>query len=76
MLSFYQKYLSPYYHALGRAIFGNSFACRFSPTCSEYAKESFRRHGIIIGTKLSIGRLLRCQPLSNGGYDPVPEKLS
>ena len=74
MISFYQKYISPYYHALGHALFGSSFACRFSPTCSEYAKESFRLHGIITGTKLSIGRFLRCQPFSKGGVDPVPPR--
>jgi putative membrane protein insertion efficiency factor len=76
MITFYQKYISPYYHALGRALFGNAFACRFSPTCSEYAKESYRRYGIIVGTKLSVYRFLRCQPFSQGGFDPVPTQKS
>ncbi len=47
-------------------------ACRFEPTCSEYAMQALEKHGSIRGTGLSIYRLLRCQPFSKGGYDPVP----
>ncbi len=46
--------------------------CRFAPSCSEYAIESLQSHGAIRGTWLTIGRLLRCNPWSTGGYDPVP----
>lgn len=72
MFAFYKKYVSPIYHAIGRSLFGSSFACRFTPTCSEYAEEAYRLHGIIQGTKLSLRRFLRCQPFSKGGNDPVP----
>ncbi|HDQ40832.1 MAG TPA: membrane protein insertion efficiency factor YidD [Desulfonatronum sp.] len=47
--------------------------CRFLPTCSEYARQAVDRHGPIKGLLLAAWRLLRCQPLCAGGYDPVPE---
>lgn len=75
MISFYQKHISPLYHALGHSIFGSTFACRFTPTCSEYSRQSFARYGIIQGTKLSLNRILRCNPLFKGGFDPVPDKI-
>ncbi|MCM3923892.1 membrane protein insertion efficiency factor YidD [Frankia sp. AiPs1] len=46
--------------------------CRFEPSCSAYALTAVRRHGGMRGGALAVGRLLRCQPLSAGGYDPVP----
>ena len=46
-------------------------ACRFHPTCSEYCEEAIRRHGLVKGVVLGFLRLLRCQPLSRGGFDPV-----
>jgi len=45
--------------------------CRFYPTCSQYAVEALRRHGIGRGTVLSVKRILRCHPFHSGGYDPV-----
>ena len=48
--------------------------CRFSPTCSRYAIEAIEVHGAIKGTLLAIWRVLRCNPLCKGGYDPVPPK--
>jgi putative membrane protein insertion efficiency factor len=45
--------------------------CRYSPTCSQYAIEAVERRGVVIGTLKSIWRLLRCNPLFKGGYDPV-----
>lgn len=48
--------------------------CRFSPTCSEYALEAIRRHGIITGSVLGIKRILKCYPWNKGGLDSVPEK--
>lgn len=46
--------------------------CRFQPTCSEYAREAFQRHGFWRGLKLSVCRIMRCHPFNPGGYDPVP----
>ena len=48
--------------------------CRFTPTCSAYAIEAIQKRGASVGTLLSIWRILRCNPLCKGGYDPVPEK--
>jgi putative membrane protein insertion efficiency factor len=75
MLAFYKKCISPLYHGLGKSIFGSTFACRFTPTCSVYARQSYRQYGIIQGTKLSLNRILRCNPLFKGGFDPVPDKI-
>lgn len=49
-------------------------SCRFTPTCSAYALESFRRHGPIKGFFLTVRRIGRCHPWGVSGYDPVPEK--
>lgn len=64
LIKFYQKNISPQ----------KPPRCRFFPTCSQYAVEAIERFGTIKGSILSICRLLRCTPLSRGGYDPVPEK--
>ncbi len=48
--------------------------CRFHPTCSTYAIDALRTHGAARGSWLTVRRLLRCQPLGGGGYDPVPGK--
>lgn len=47
-------------------------ACRFVPTCSEYALEAVERHGALRGTGFAVARLLRCQPFARAGFDPVP----
>ena len=47
-------------------------ACRFTPTCSEYAREAVLRHGLARGLGLAARRLLRCHPFHAGGHDPVP----
>lgn len=47
-------------------------SCRFSPSCSEYARESVERHGFVRGLSLAARRVARCHPLGASGYDPVP----
>ncbi|WP_160180413.1 membrane protein insertion efficiency factor YidD [Paraglaciecola mesophila] len=64
LIRLYQLWLSP--------MLGPN--CRFHPTCSYYAIEAIKQHGIIIGGWLSIKRILKCHPLHSGGIDPVPEK--
>lgn len=48
--------------------------CRFHPTCSAYALTAIERHGPLVGTYLSVKRILKCHPLHPGGLDPVPPK--
>ncbi|MDR3176140.1 MAG: membrane protein insertion efficiency factor YidD [Desulfovibrio sp.] len=50
--------------------------CRFYPSCSEYAEEAVLRHGPVRGGMLAAWRILRCSPLTRGGYDPVPPNHS
>ena len=63
LIRFYKKNISP---ALPPC-------CRFLPTCSEYAYEAIERFGVFRGILLGLWRLLRCNPFSKGGYDPVPQ---
>ncbi|MCH7909699.1 MAG: membrane protein insertion efficiency factor YidD [Candidatus Hydrogenedentes bacterium] len=62
----YQRLLSPMLVVIG----GN--ACRFHPSCSQYAVEAIQKHGPLRGFGYAIRRILRCQPFCEGGYDPVP----
>lgn len=66
----YRKILSPALHA----VFGAKSFCRFSPSCSEFARQALITHGFFTGTLLSAWRILRCNPFCKGGFDPVPEK--
>jgi uncharacterized protein len=65
---FYKRAISPVLHALA----GVTGACRFQPTCSEYAAIAIATHGPLRGGCLALWRVLRCQPLCRGGFDPVP----
>ena len=47
--------------------------CRYHPTCSTYSREAFVKHNFLYASLLSIWRILRCNPFSKGGYDPVPK---
>ncbi|MCV0437598.1 MAG: membrane protein insertion efficiency factor YidD [Hydrogenophaga sp.] len=47
-------------------------ACRFEPSCSVYAIGALERHGALVGSRLTLGRLVRCHPWCEGGHDPVP----
>ncbi len=49
-------------------------ACRFYPSCSQYAVTALERHGALRGTALTARRLLRCHPFHPGGIDPVPDR--
>lgn len=73
-LSLYTKSLSPYFHALSHNLGLVKGGCRYSPTCSVYAREAFSSHGLFKGAWLSLLRLLKCNPWSKGGHDPVPPK--
>ena len=62
MIRFYQKFLSPLKHT----------RCPYTPTCSQYGLEAIQKYGAFKGSLLACWRILRCNPLSKGGYDPVP----
>ncbi|MCR4723452.1 MAG: membrane protein insertion efficiency factor YidD [Eubacteriales bacterium] len=62
LIRIYQSFISP---LLGPH-------CRYVPTCSEYAREALEKYGFVKGSYLAARRLLRCNPFSKGGYDPVP----
>ena len=62
MIRFYQKYLSPL----------KSTKCPYYPTCSQYGLEAIQKYGDVKGGLLALWRILRCNPFSKGGYDPVP----
>ena len=62
VLHVYKRFLSPLLPP----------ACRFTPTCSVYAREAILRYGLARGGALTLKRLLRCHPFHPGGFDPVP----
>lgn len=66
LVTLYRKGISPYIQP----------RCIYIPTCSTYALEAIERFGAIRGGLLSVWRVLRCNPLSRGGYDPVPDHFT
>jgi hypothetical protein len=68
----YQLVVSPLLHLAA----GPGAGCRFTPSCSEYARLAVSEHGLARGSWLALRRLLRCHPWQAGGHDPVPPKGS
>jgi uncharacterized protein len=62
----YQRWISP----------SRPRRCRYEPTCSAYAVEAIERHGAVRGATLAVWRLIRCNPFSHGGFDPVPHRFT
>jgi len=62
LINLYQRYLSPL----------KRYRCPYYPTCSNYGKEAIEKNGAFIGLFMAFWRVLRCNPFSRGGYDPVP----
>jgi len=69
ILTFYKKIITPI------LVINFGHACRFTPTCSEYAKEAIAHFGIVKGLILSLKRVSRCHPFGGYGYDPVTDKI-
>jgi putative membrane protein insertion efficiency factor len=63
LIKFYKKHLSLDERGVK--------VCRFTPTCSEYTYQAVEKHGIIRGIFMGFGRIVRCNPFSKGGYDPI-----
>ena len=51
-------------------------ACRYTPTCSEYAIEAVEQYGALRGTVMAVRRVVSCNPFARGGYDPVPQRVA
>ena len=64
LIKFYRSAISPYTRA----------HCKYIPTCSQYGLEAIERFGALKGGALTLWRIMRCNPFSSGGYDPVPDK--
>ncbi len=64
LIRFYQRTVSPY----------TPSCCKYVPTCSEYALQAIEVYGLWKGGRLAVWRILRCNPFSKGGFDPVPEQ--
>ncbi len=66
LIRFYKGAVSPYLRP----------ACRYIPTCSQYAATAIERYGALKGGAMAVKRILRCNPFHEGGYDPVPQSHS
>ena len=65
LLCIYKKFFSPFFEQKG-------IKCKYYPSCSEYCKQAVEKYGIIKGVFYGVKRIVRCNPFSKGGYDPVP----
>ena len=63
-INFYKKYISPIFSFHG-------IHCKYYPTCSEYTKQAIEKYGFFKGCFLGMIRILKCNPFSKGGYDPL-----
>jgi hypothetical protein len=64
LINFYQKNISSWLET-------KNIKCKFHPTCSEYTKQAIEKYGILKGCRLGLIRILKCNPFSKGGYDPL-----
>ena len=64
LIKFYKKFISPFFENIG-------IHCKYEPTCSEYTKQAIEKYGAMKGIMLGFKRILRCNPFSKGGYDPL-----
>ena len=64
VISFYKKHISVFFKSHG-------VECKYYPTCSDYSIQAIKKYGAIKGLALSIKRILKCNPFSKGGYDPL-----
>ncbi len=64
LIHLYKKYISNLFHNMG-------INCKFYPTCSEYTRQAIEKYGVVQGMFLGIKRILKCNPFSKGGYDPL-----
>ena len=64
IIKIYKKIFSPIFHFLGSE-------CKYYPTCSEYARQAIEKYGVIKGCFLALKRIIKCNPFSKGGYDPL-----
>jgi putative membrane protein insertion efficiency factor len=67
-IAIYRTAISPVIHAM------NGPACRFEPSCSEYARAAIAEYGIMRGGAMALWRIARCNPMGGHGYDPVPSR--
>lgn len=64
LIEFYQKNIS-------KVLENRNIRCKFYPTCSEYTKQAIEKYGVVKGSIYGIKRILKCNPFSKGGYDPL-----
>ena len=64
LIRIYKKYISPIFAHLG-------VHCKYYPSCSEYTRQAINKYGVFKGMVLGIKRILKCNPFSKGGYDPL-----
>ena len=64
LINWYQKYISIWLNS-------KNIYCKYYPSCSEYTKQAIIKYGILKGLTLGIWRIIRCNPFSKGGYDPL-----